>query len=92
MVCNIYEKIVPESPGKWQWSQQIIADQYQNRSRNGSGRACEVEEAHVMLHEMVQEGRSEGGAYLLVAIWAVIKCNLVEGLSVRELRKSNGGG
>ena len=83
---------VPESQQKWQWSQQTRPDQYQNPDESGSGRACEVEEAHVMLHGMVQEGRSEGGAYLLVAIWAVIKCNLVEGLSVRELRKSNGGG
>ncbi len=30
---------VPETNGKWYWSQQNITDQYQYRSKTGSGRS-----------------------------------------------------
>ena len=37
VVAANYRRPVPETNGKWQWSQQDIPDQYQNRRESGSG-------------------------------------------------------
>ena len=37
VVAANYRRPVPISQGKWQWSQQDIPDQYQNRRESGSG-------------------------------------------------------